>query len=224
MLLPLAADTNAIVLCDARNTDVLSNALAEVMPLFTAKFGGKLPFTVLATTPATWMEYNMLHNPDSLICELANKSRNWRTGITKFERLVPKHYGDQPKEKWARDDLQPGLGNYIIVEGISGRSPDTWKADSSPLVTFQNELLQALSAQLPTLCVRTGGSSGSVPMTANVELGSRDIPLLMLDTQPRPSLGVNIDSADPEEQENQRDELITKAIDENLKRHQGLWA
>lgn len=87
-------------------------------------------------------------------------------------------------------------------------------------MSFQNELLQALSAQLPTLCVRTGGSGGSSPVTANVELANRDIPVLLLDTQPRPTLGVAIDAADP----TTRDELITKAIDANLARHQALWA
>ena len=33
-------------------------------------------------------------------------------------------------------------------------------------------------------------------MTANVDLASRDIPVLMLDTQPRPALGVAVDRAD----------------------------
>eukprot|EP01045_Picozoa_sp_COSAG04_P015628 COSAG04_NODE_1248_length_7581_cov_24.589453_1_plen_386_part_10 len=216
VLLPLAAETNAIVLCSARDAEQMSTTLAEVMPLFTAKYGGQLPFTVLTITAANTLRYNMLYNPDSFACELANKSKNWRKGLRKFEMVgIREERAGLKKEQWRRDDLQPGLVNYIIVEGVSGRTPDTWKDDTTPLVTFQNELLQALSAQLPTLCVRTGGSANAVPLTPNVELASRDIPVLMLDTQDRPQLGVKLDPEDPAT----RDELITKAIEANTARH-----
>jgi hypothetical protein len=61
------------------------------------------------------------------VCELANKSKNWRKGRPKIEAVAPQNMNHQPKEKWDRVDLHEGLVNYIIVEGISGRSPDTWK-------------------------------------------------------------------------------------------------
>ena len=32
-----------------------------------------------------------------------------------------------PTKEMTRDDLQPGLVNYIILEGVSGRDASTWK-------------------------------------------------------------------------------------------------
>jgi hypothetical protein len=219
VLLPLAAETNAVIVCQARNYCALSIALSECMPLFTARYGGKLPFTVLAITSSIWMEYNLLHNPDSLACELMNKSKNWRKGLPKFQRMAAKVYGDQPKEKWLKTDLQERLVNYIVIEGISGRNPDTERMDSGPEVIFQNELLQAMSTKLPTLCVSTG-CSAIYEISPKVELASRDIPVLMLDPQPRPTPDVHVDPRDP----STRDELINKAIEANLEMHRDLWS
>eukprot|EP01046_Picozoa_sp_COSAG06_P046212 COSAG06_NODE_6514_length_2898_cov_3.997998_2_plen_729_part_01 len=297
VLMPLAAETNAIVLCPASNVEALSTALAEVMPLFTAKSGGNLPFTVLSITPAAGiLDYSTLYDPQSLSCEIANKSKYWKKALPKLEATAPniaKEYDMSVQEyfKMNRTDLQPSLVNYIVVEAVSGRSSDNYKMDWSPVVTFQNELMQALSAQLPTLCVRTGGSLLAVPLTANVEFASRHIPVLMLDTQPRPSLELDVlpalkaraqkagvakqelekadDAEDtksalieliieqargdasygkslqaPQEQALRaelegspihwidydakdpavRDQVITKAIEKNLERHQQLWA
>ena len=52
VLLPLAAETNALILCAAKNTDILSTILSENLPLFAAKHGGRLPFSVFAVGPA----------------------------------------------------------------------------------------------------------------------------------------------------------------------------
>jgi hypothetical protein len=189
VLLPLAAESNAIIICPARNDDQLSTTLAECMPLFTAKSGGKLPFTVLAVSDATQFAHNTMYNPDSLVSELSNKSKNWKKGRQKLEHVWKKNGDTRPKEKWAKLDVQPQLVNYVIIEAVSRRNPDTWNMNPGPMVTFSNEVLQALSDQLPTLCLRTGGTIGSVSLTPNVDLASRDIPVLMLDTQTRPSLG-----------------------------------
>ena len=153
---------------------------------------------------------------------MATKSKNWQKGLAKIEAATIKAGKTQGDKRcnWDRTDVQPGLGNYIFVECVSGKSSDKWHVDRTPLVTFQNELLQALSSHLPTLCVRTGGSNVSVPLSANVQLASRDIPVLMLDAQSRPSLGVKISPNDP----TTRDALIAKAIEANIARHEELWA
>ena len=75
----------------------------------------------------------------------------------------------RPANKWAMRDLVPGLTNYLIVEGISGKTPDRWAPERQALGKFQNEILQALGTQLPTLCVRTAASNTPVPLSANVD-------------------------------------------------------
>ena len=219
VLLPLAAETNAIILCSAKNSDILSTILTEVLPLFAARYGGQLPFTVFGIGPAMNFAWQTLKSHSSLASELGMKSKNWQKGLVKIEAAITKEQSEEPG-KWEQIDVQVGLGNYIFIECVSGKSSDRWHVDRTPLVTFQNELLQALASLLPVLCVRTGGSSNSVPLTANVQLASRDIPVLMLDPQSRPSLGVTVNPADP----TTRDALIAAAIEANTARHEELWA
>ena len=221
VLLPLAAETNAIILTSGQTSDLPSVALAEVLPAFGAKYGGKLPFTIFATAPACNLVHSSLYDPASYACELANKSKNWRKGVPKAVHVLQHHgiWGYKDPKKLERTDLVPGLGNYIVVEGISGKTPDRWKQDSGPYAAFTNELLQALSRQLPALCLRVGASNTSQPLSQQVQLANRDVPVLMLDLEARPSLGVTVNRTQP----STRDDLIAKAIEVNLARHQELW-
>lgn len=221
VLLPLAADTNAIILCSAKKSEILSATLTECLPLFAAKHNGKLPFTVFGIAPAVNFGHSTLINRDSLAAEMAAKSKNWQKGLTKIEAACQNQQNEE-SSKWWRDDVQPGLGNYIFVECVSGKSSDRWQKEYSPLVDLQNEFFQALASQLPTLCVRTGGSNSAQPLTANVHLACRDIPVLMLDVQSRAPLDATVSSSD--RQTSSRDALITKAIEANTLHHEELWA
>ena len=53
-----------------------------------------------------------------------------------------------------------------------------------------------------------------------MQLANREIPVLMLDAQMRPLLGVQID---PDNQKAGRDALIDAAIAANTARHEALW-
>eukprot|EP01043_Picozoa_sp_COSAG02_P019711 COSAG02_NODE_958_length_15648_cov_5.487620_13_plen_705_part_00 len=221
VLLPLAAETNAIILCNACNGDILAATLTEVLPTFAAQFGGKVPFTVFGMLGALEVAWSTLEAPSTFAYEMAAKSKNWRHGFAKIEAASVKDQGNN-RNTWYRTDVLPGLGNYITIESVFGVSSDQWHADRAPLQIFQNELLQSLASDLPTLCVRTGGSNQTTPLTANVELAGRDIPVLMLDPQSRPPFDVSIDPGNPAG--STRDGLVAAAITANIVRHEELWA
>ena len=187
--------------------------------------------------------------PKSLACEMAEKSKNWLKGKEKLRAVTIAAYGADPAN-WKYRDVAPGLGNYIMVESVScsrpvlhgeGKSHSCWHVDETPTANFKYELLQALSEKLPTLCVRTAGSNTSAPMTSNVQLASRDIPVLMLDPTTRPSLAIAIPTATsgnetPEAVKHSHrkhgksekvatcDETVDCAIEANKARHEELWA
>ena len=228
VLLPLAAETNALILCSALDSCALSSTLAQVMPLFAAKFEGRLPFTVLAIGAAVNFANAAVHDDSSLAAELSRKSKNWRKGMEKMKALEDakdQEAADGGKERLALEkrwkiDVQRDLRNYVLIEGISGGpSALPLKTDKKALPVFQEEMLQALSSKLPTLCVRTGASNSSVPLSSNVQLANRDIPVLMLDSQPRPVSEIVIKSDDPKT----RTQLVAEAIKNNEARHKKLW-
>ena len=86
MLLPLAAETNAVILCSAKDTDILSATMTEVLPLFAARYGGQLPFTVFGIGPAYNFAWQTLKSQSSLASELAMKSKNL-AGLSADERV-----------------------------------------------------------------------------------------------------------------------------------------
>ena len=211
-------------------------------------------FTVFGVAPATSFAAQMLMKPKSLACEMAAKSKNWLKGKEKLRAATIGAYGADPAN-WKYRDVAPGLGNYIMVESVSCSRPvphgegdcdSCWHTDETPTANFKYELLQALSEQLPTLCVRTAGSNRSAPMTSNVQLASRDIPVLMLDPTTRPSLAIAIPTATssnetPEAMKHSHhkhgkkkagksekvatcDETVDLAIEANKARHEELWA
>eukprot|EP01052_Picozoa_sp_SAG31_P014845 SAG31_NODE_936_length_10870_cov_5.136966_4_plen_138_part_00 len=87
----------------------------------------------------------------------------------------------------------------------------------------------------PTLCVRTGGSNDSSPLTANVQLASREIPVLLLDSQKREELldpvtqkKIEVKEDIPEtidinEEHESRSALVHAAIVANTARQQEIW-
>ena len=222
VLLPLAAETNAIIICNGYSSDMLTKTLAEVCPLFTARHGGKPPFTIFAMGAASSFERCSLHEPRSeyFVSEMANKSRNWRKGLVKIRDMQQymASRGKKPRQASRQVlELQEGMGNYMIVEGLSGRNGH-WKVDAKPLMMLQNMLLQGLGSFLPTLAVRTGHTNTTQPLTANMEFACRKIPVMMLDPQVRKWPRDELASENPS-----RDELIDKAIELNTQRHQSLW-
>ena len=198
VLLPLAAETNAIIICNGYAIDMLTRTLAEVVPMFAARHGGKTPFTVFAMGSASSFERCSLNRVESefFASELANSSRNWKKGLKKLrdmQRYLAEK-GKRPRQSSRQVlELQEGMGNYLIVEGLSKtKNSEVWKVDAKPLMVLQNMLLQGLGAYLPTLAVRTGHTSTVQPLTANMEFAARKIPVMMLDPQVRYCHGTRI--------------------------------
>jgi hypothetical protein len=215
VLLPLAAETNAIVLCDANVNCALSKTLADTLPLFVAKYGGVLPFTLFGIGAAPNWSERVFRDPSSSSAELAHRSKNWRKGFAKLEAV-----NNRDTKSVRRLDLQQNLKNYLVIECVSGRVPDRWRDDRSALAAFQNTLLQALSSQLPTVCMRTAGSNLSMPLSVIVEIAGRKIPTLLFDGQDRTAFSEAVGGG----QNLNRDALIEKAIESDRARNEALWA
>ena len=230
VLLPLAAETNAIILTTGMSDDIMALTLASVLPLFEAQHGGQLPFTVIAISTALKCTYCTMYDPASYACELANKSKNWRKAFSKFTpKLVNANWNQDDYNKWGRYDIVPGLRNYIMLESISGKTPDRHRLDLVPLSHLTNVLLQELSSNLPTVCVWAGGSGRSTPLTQTVQLSNRDIPVLMIDPEDRSDdlskvreQLSGVETANPDE--DPRDTLVREAIALDTYRHRALWA
>ena len=99
VLLPLAASTNAIILCCADNNScILSQSLTRVFGMMKTKWSSSKPFTILATTP--WVvDLYMNPNLSAHWRNVRRKSRTWRLRHKRIMEAVQENYG-KPDGSW----------------------------------------------------------------------------------------------------------------------------
>ena len=94
VLIPLAAQTNAIVLCSASDGECsLSNAFMRMFKMVRSKWAGKPPFTVICTTSSI---EDLYRNPDegAYWREVRRASRSWRNRDQQMREAFQSKSGD----------------------------------------------------------------------------------------------------------------------------------
>ena len=194
VLLPLAAQTNAIVLCSADPSScVLSAALTRVFGLLRAKWGAKPPFTIISVFGSV---HNLYRNSDLSASwrELRKLSRSWRQRDRMLTEMVARQYTGPDGEISFRDqDLDPNATVLLVVDGINTKKMKC--ADKTSYNKLVTELVRHLAGTLPSLSMKIGNSdkgtlseafSSSLAMA--MDSACSGTPLLLLDARTRPLL------------------------------------
>jgi hypothetical protein len=194
VLLPLAAQTNAIVLCSADPSScVLSAALTRVFGLLRAKWGAKPPFTLISVFGSV---HNLYRNSDLNASwrEMRKLSRSWRQRDRMLTEMVARQYTGPDGEITFRDqDLDPNATVLLVVDGINTKKMKC--ADKTSYNKLVTELVRHLAGTLPSLSMKTGNSdkgtlseafSSSLAMA--MDSACSGTPLLLLDARTRPFL------------------------------------
>ena len=95
VILPLAAQTNAFILCNAcQSTCMLSSSLTRMLSVHRSTWGREPPFTILSSTASI---ANLYQNPDeaSVWRGVRRASRAWRQRDRKVLELVHAKFGDK---------------------------------------------------------------------------------------------------------------------------------
>ena len=203
VLIPLAARTSAVVLCDAVDGGcILSTSFKRMTSVARAQWGGELPFTVLSTTNDI---ANFYRNPDLSAHwrDVRKASRTWR----QHEQKLAQVFGPSaPTDDWKAYDLDPNATCIIMTDCIN---PKKDRHDFGPFNNLRTQLLRHLSSNLPTLAVKTGmtlkGGIGSTfvgSLNALVTSVQNNTPTLCLDVRARKPLALTSSS---------REELIGAA-------------
>ena len=185
-IIPLAEKTHAIILCSAvQPFCVLSESLSRMVKLVRARWGSKLPFTIISfsahvahlyinqSKDATWKTIRDLSN--------VWKGREKKELKEKIEEQKIKNGGNSDM------DLDPNGSNFIMVDSTGA---STAYDSYNRLVT---EIARKLAAELPSIAIKTGKSkvtttlaetdaSGIEVALSNMEAGT---PVLLLDLTKR---------------------------------------
>ena len=153
VILPLAAQTNAIIFCSACPANcMLTASLTRMLAVHRSTWGKEPPFTVLSTTCHV---SKMYQNPDMTAVwrSVRRASRAWRQRDTAIlEATWARHNNEVPPLGL---DLDPNAMIYLIVDSINKRGIIR---DRTAFLKLMNELLRYLATSLPSLTIKTGHS------------------------------------------------------------------
>jgi len=199
VLLPLAAETHAVVICNAiPGSCILSASFLRMYAAKRATWGEKNPFCILSVTNDLDAIYT---NPslDSYWREVSRKSRSWMLREARINQvLTTDEYNGKPLPVRSFD-LDQNATNLIIVDNINEKKGCL---DGKPFDRFMNELVRYLSSRLPSLAIKTGftmkypisfkAGSCLAPAADAAQAGT---PTLLLDVRERPQLSPTLDRA-----------------------------
>ena len=153
VILPLAAQTNAIIFCNACAADcMLAASLTRMLAVHRSTWGKEPPFTIVSATCAL---AKMYRNPDMTATwrSVRRASRAWRQRDTAILEATWAYYNNDVPTSMV--DLDPNAMIYLIVDSIGKRGNIR---DRGAFLKLRNELLRYLATSLPSLTIKTGHS------------------------------------------------------------------
>ena len=208
VIIPLAAQTNAVVFCEAIPTYcVLAASFFRMYAIAKAKYGGKTPFTVISSTDNILELYKSkstaedegLQNQEPYWKILRDQSRAWQKQNAALETMAreeeekekKKHGGAVPPPL---HDLDPNAACILIPDNID---PKTHREDENPGNALLAATIRHLSSSVPSLVLTTGTSEKVTldvsekaalnMLVARVESGAA---VLALDVRPREDIAL----------------------------------
>lgn len=193
VLIPLAAQTNAVVITSPFPHSILTLSLMRMYSVQRSKWAGKPPFTIMSLGA----DANLLYcNPDLNACwrEVRKQSRAWRARDKKLLELV--HRTEARLDGSLKEnhiDFDPNCTCIITTDMIESKKESKW--DKGPFNALLNGLVRYLGSSLPSLTIKAGATSMGKLSDAGKSLGGIDValnaaqsgsPVLFLDVRERP--------------------------------------
>ena len=186
IIIPLAVDTNAIILCSAvQPFCILSDSLSRMVKLVRARWGPTLPFTIISCTGHVPYLYKN-KSEDSTWKAIRKLSKFWKERESKG--LLKERTEDQDNNRPGSMDLDPNGTNFIMVDPDIGAS-----ASYDPCIHLVTEIARKLTAEVPSIAIKTGKSqSHRDPDAAGIEIALSNMevgtPVLLLDLTKRQTM------------------------------------
>ncbi|CAE7210387.1 unnamed protein product [Symbiodinium sp. CCMP2592] len=153
VLLPLAAETSALILVQATlGSCMLTSALGQALKLHRNRFGKQLPFCVIALT-ADFRRLYSNDDPSAKWREFQRAVCGWRRRHrASLNQFFNKEYAG-PRIAY---DLLDDFAHYILCDGINEFDGTM---DFTPFAAFNDSLLNHLMEQVPCIAVKAGHST-----------------------------------------------------------------
>jgi hypothetical protein len=176
-ILPLAKQTNALIIVQGANDCILSASLSKVALAEQARLGKECPFTVVALSMEFEVHYKaVLAKEKYSIASQLCLSTDWKSRIPILNRV---YYDNKDISEEERCDLTPAASRYIIFESRDKEGRQTL----NNLQLFRSSFIEILTKTLPSIAISSHKIKDDIGSL--VELISRNIPVLLLDSTER---------------------------------------
>ncbi len=177
-ILPLAKQTNALIIVQGANDCILSASLSKVALAEQARLGKECPFTVVALSMEFEVHYKAVLAKEkySIASQLCLGSTDWKSRIPILNRV---YYDNKDISEEERCDLTPAASRYIIFESRDKEGRQTL----NNLQVFRSSFIEILTKTLPSIAISSHKIKDDIGSL--VELISRNIPVLLLDSTER---------------------------------------
>ena len=153
VVIPLCAETNAIVLLPASDWDVGAHAFCQAANLLRSKWGERLPFSMLGFG-WRWVFQRKSTEEGSVAFHLYNRSNSFRKNYDMMEEFNEKYSGPD-RSKWVNPDLLAGIDNYILWEGAAFNSYGRFRHwDTLPAMSLENLIFRYFNKSIPSFAMR----------------------------------------------------------------------
>eukprot|EP00928_Gymnodinium_smaydae_P018142 TRINITY_DN16905_c0_g2_i1.p1 TRINITY_DN16905_c0_g2~~TRINITY_DN16905_c0_g2_i1.p1 ORF type:complete len:1211 (-),score=206.07 TRINITY_DN16905_c0_g2_i1:188-3775(-) len=153
VIIPLAAETNAVVLCQGHEPDcMLSMAFIKAYELKKHEWKGKPPFSVIGMS--CMMKFLANGNQANKFWKkLQQNIKTWKAQDVKYNKLWKEQY-----ETDRAVDLNPFLENYIVNDCLDSKATATgsYNYTDKPFLSFTNTLIHYWTSVVPGLSLVSG--------------------------------------------------------------------
>ena len=163
IIIPLAEQTSAIVICNAVSNDcVLSDTFTKMVELKLSKWSGNPPFTVLAALGSVDVLYKN-PNSDLIWKKIMNLSQHWKK---RHETVLNDYFEDQKKKNDEGSnlynryhDLNWRTRNILIIEGFNiSTHKKIGQRSKAPFSNLMTTLMRVIGNKVPSLAIKTGAT------------------------------------------------------------------
>ena len=164
------------------NDCYLSAALSEIALAEQSRLGKDCPFTVIATCSEDEVHHKAAvpEERESLAGQISRRTSTWARRIHQCHKFLVNR-----GKKLQGCDLTPAASRYLIFEDFDDEDIEDGVTtfNQGPRKQFESVLLQCLTRKLPSIAIQTHVVDAGLAHL--VELASRNIPVLLLDTVER---------------------------------------
>ena len=198
VLIPLAAQTNAVVLCGATGNDLLSASFTRMYSVTKHRWCGPPPFTIISTSSAIESLYRN-PNESAYWRRLRKASRAW---CQRNEKLLSL-FDPKPEQATMKSniDLDPNASCIIMTDCID---PKRDRRDGKAFQTLMSALVRHLASSVPSVAIKTGFASKRPlghPCRRSLDMAAAraqaGTPVLALDMRKRDALPASLKPAIP---------------------------